>query len=74
MKDKVVALIICFFFGSLGIHQFYLGNTAKGICYLLFCWTGIPFILAIIDFISLLLISEHAFARKYNSQMYYTRF
>lgn len=54
------------FLGGIGIHKFYLGNNATGWLYLLFCWTFIPGVLAIFDFIGLLLISEEAFNRKYN--------
>lgn len=71
MKDKIVTLIICFFLGGLGIHQFYLGNNVKGILYLLFSWTFIPVILAFIDFIVIALMSSNAFNRKYNPQFQY---
>ncbi len=37
--------------GWLGAHKFYAGRTGTGILYLFFCWTGIPVILAVIDFI-----------------------
>ncbi len=33
------------FFGSFGVHNFYVGNIGKGILAILFCWTGIPAIL-----------------------------
>ena len=34
-KSKNTALLLCFFLGALGIHQFYVGKTGKGILYLL---------------------------------------
>ena len=43
--------IICFFLGSLGIHQFMLGNTGKGVLYLL--TLGLCGILPLIDFIKI---------------------
>ncbi len=73
MKDKIVALIICFFFGGLGIHQFYLGNTSKGVLYLLFCWTFIPTIISWIDFVIILLMDGNKFNRKYNSHYFQGR-
>ena len=49
--SKVAYCLLAFFLGCFGIHKFYAGKTAAGICYLLFCWTLIPSILALIDFI-----------------------
>lgn len=48
-KDGTVALLLCLFFGLWGGHQFYMGDTKKGILYAVFFWTFIPGILAIID-------------------------
>ena len=48
---KVVYCLLALFLGWLGAHKFYAGRTGTGILYLFFCWTGIPAILAVIDFI-----------------------
>ena len=32
-----------------GAHRFYTGQRVLGILYLLFCWTGIPFTMTLID-------------------------
>lgn len=71
MKNKWIAAILAFpgFFGWSGIHKFYLGNNVAGLLYFLFSWTFIPAILAIFDFIGLVLTSEEAFNRKYNWSM-----
>jgi len=29
-KSRLVALVLCFFFGLLGIHRFYVGRPAPG--------------------------------------------
>ncbi|WP_273796627.1 TM2 domain-containing protein [Bacillus sp. AGSP2] len=65
-KNKIVAALLAFFFGGLGIHKFYLGRVGQGILYILFCWTGIPSIIAFIEFIIFLYGSEEAFDQKYN--------
>lgn len=65
-KSKGVALLLCFFLGGLGIHQFYLGNTIQGVFYLIFSWTCIPALISIIDFIILLCMSESYFHQKYD--------
>ena len=66
MKSKTKATFLCFFLGGFGIHRFYLGQTGLGILYLIFFWTLIPAIIALIDFIVLLLMSEETFNQKYN--------
>ena len=52
-KSRIVALLLCFFFGGLGIHRFYVGKVGTGILWLL---TGGFFLIgAVIDFIRILL-------------------
>lgn len=49
--SKGALLLLTFFFGSVGAHRFYLGNHLLGILYFLFFWTGIPGLIALIEFI-----------------------
>ena len=67
MKSRIVAALLAFFLGGLGIHKFYLGQTGWGVVYLLFCWTLIPGIAAFIEFIMLLVMSDDTFNAKYNA-------
>ena len=48
---KVAYILWGLFLGGLGAHKFYAGKTGQGILYLIFCWTYIPAILALIDII-----------------------
>lgn len=66
MKNKTVAAVLAIFVGGLGIHKFYLGKTFQGVVYLLFCWTCIPAIVALIEGILFLMCSESEFNKKYN--------
>lgn len=66
MKNRIVAVLLAFFLGGFGIHKFYLGKNFAGILYLIFSWTLIPSLLAIFDFIGLLLMSDQAFNAQYN--------
>lgn len=49
--SKLAYCLLAFFLGGIGIHKFYAGKTGAGVVYLLFCWTGIPAIIAFIEFI-----------------------
>ena len=47
--DKTTLAVLTFFLGGIGGHKFYLGKYGQGILYLLFCWTGIPAIIALVE-------------------------
>ena len=64
-KSRMVAVLLAFFLGGIGLHKFYLGRTFWGLIYLCFCWTGIPFVLGILEGITYLLSSNRSFALKY---------
>lgn len=66
-KDKAVAIILTFFLGSFGIHKFYLGHNFAGVMYLIFCWTFIPALLSIFDFLGLVLMTDQVFNAQYNN-------
>ena len=67
MKSKIAATLLCFFLGAVGGHKFYLGQIGKGVLYLLFCWTFIPAIIAFVEFIGFLVMSDKDFDKKYNA-------
>ena len=64
-KNKIAAALFAFFLGGFGAHKFYLGKTGLGIVYLLLFWTFIPAIIAFVDFILLLTMSDETFNEKY---------
>lgn len=64
-KNKLAAGLFAILLGSLGIHKFYLGQIGWGIVYILFCWTGIPGVIGIIEGIIYLTMSDEAFCEKY---------
>ena len=52
--NKAVYCVLALLLGGIGVHKFYCGRIGAGICYLLFCWTLIPAIIALIEGISAL--------------------
>ncbi len=64
-KSKVAAGVLGILLGGIGAHKFYLGHVGKGIAYLLFCWTGIPGIIGLVEGIIYLTSSDEKFARQY---------
>lgn len=64
-KNKIAAALFAIFLGGFGVHKFYLGQVGLGIVYLLFCWTFIPSVIAFIEFILLLTMSDETFNQKY---------
>ena len=66
MKSRIVAAILAFLFGGLGVHKFYMGKIGSGVLYLLFCWTGIPALIAFIEcIIYLTCSSDKEFSARY---------
>lgn len=65
-QDKVVMALVCFFLGGIGIHNFMMGETKKGIVKIIStCCCGIGGILALIDFIKILMDKYAADPEKY---------
>ena len=48
-KSTAVAVVLALLLGGLGAHRFYLNKIISGIIYLLFCWTFIPSIIALLE-------------------------
>ena len=48
-KNPTTGVVLALFLGGLGAHRFYLGQTGLGILYVVFVWTFIPAIAALIE-------------------------
>jgi TM2 domain-containing membrane protein YozV len=64
-KSRIAAALLAFFLGGFGVHKFYLGQVGLGLLYLVFFWTIIPSIIAFIEFVLLLVMSDERFSRQY---------
>ena len=63
-KSKVAAGVFGILLGGLGIHKFYMGKVGVGLIYILFCWTGIPAIIGLVEGILYLTESDEKFASR----------
>lgn len=64
-KSRGIAILLALFLGGFGIHHFYLDRPWIGIACLLFFWTFIPTIAALVEIVVMLLTSESAWRAKY---------
>ncbi|MGD2186285.1 MAG: TM2 domain-containing protein [Desulfobacterales bacterium] len=66
--DKTALALLAFFLGGFGAHKFYLGKYGQGFFYILFFWTGIPGLIAFVEFIIYLCTPREKIAQKYTSK------
>lgn len=68
-RNKLVAALLAFFLGTLGVHRFYLGRTGSGIVMLVLSLTLVGLLVtgpwALIDMIRYLVMSDEEFAHRY---------
>jgi TM2 domain-containing membrane protein YozV len=69
IKSKIVVGILAILLGGIGVHKFYMGKIGMGILYIVFCWTGIPSLIGIIEGIMYLVSSDHNFQVKYHVRL-----
>lgn len=63
-KSRVTAGVLALLVGGIGIHKFYLGKVGLGLLYILFVWTFIPAIIALIEGILYLTQDDETFGEK----------
>ena len=66
VRDQTRAVLLAALLGNFGLHHFYLGQSFLGLLYLVFCWTGIPGVLATLEACRYGFISTEAWARLHN--------
>jgi TM2 domain-containing membrane protein YozV len=68
-RNKLVAALLAFFLGVLGVHRFYLGRIGSGIVMLVLTCTFVGMIVtgiwAFVDMIRYLVMSDEEFAARY---------
>lgn len=66
-KNKNIAGLLALILWGLWLHKFYLELYVQGLIYILFCWTFIPSIIALFEWLSYLLTKKEDWDKKYNS-------
>ncbi len=64
-KNRIAAALFAFMLGAVGGHKFYLGKVGMGFVYLIFFWTFIPAIIAFVELILFLTMSDEEFTQKH---------
>ena len=73
MKKRIYAILLSalsLLFAGVGIQKFYLGQVKRGVLYVLFFWTFIPYLLCVIDLLRFVFMSDEEFNLKYNKDYY----
>jgi TM2 domain-containing membrane protein YozV len=65
--SKLTLLLLTLFFGSWGVHRFYLGNYVRGILYFLFFWTLIPTLISWIEYLFFIFVKREKIEENYES-------
>lgn len=65
MKNKSLAIVLALFTGGIGGHWFYLERPARGVAYLMLCWTFVPTLLAICEIFWMLFMSKENWKFKF---------
>jgi len=63
-KSKPAATLWGIFLGGFGAHKFYMGSWGWGIVYLATCWLYVPFIVALVEWVHYVLMTESEFQAK----------
>lgn len=72
-KSRGLAIVLALILGGLGAQWFYLERPWRGLVYILFCWTLIPSILALIEIIVWASMPKESWDEKYNGKYYAER-
>ena len=68
MKERGLACVLAVFLGGIGAHQYYLGNTKKGLLMTLFSISFIPYIISLYDLFVIASMNKDKFDRIYNPE------
>jgi TM2 domain-containing membrane protein YozV len=61
---RTTAVILALLLGGFGVHRFYMRKPVSGVLYLIFCWTLVPSLLALIEFFIYICSSDASFEKQ----------
>ena len=67
MKSFWNFIVLALIGGFIGLQEFYRDNSPLGVLAILFCWTGIPALVAVIEAIVWLFRGEEEFNKLYKA-------
>ena len=67
-KSLLVTILLAYFLGSFGAHNFYIDRTTKGVLSIVFFMTCVPAILSLLDILSMTRLNIQALNAKYNQK------
>ncbi len=62
--NQVAAGVLSILLGDIGVGHFYTGQTLRGVLDILFCWTGVPAIIGLVEGIIWLCDSEEEWSER----------
>ncbi len=62
--DKIAAGVLNILLGGIGVGHFYTGQTLRGVLDIVFCWTGVPAIIGLVEGIIWLCEDDDAWAER----------
>lgn len=62
----ILALISLFFTGGIAIHKIYLNKIGSFVLSIIFVWTGIPLIIALVNVIQYAIMNSEEFEKRFN--------
>lgn len=66
-KSKSVSIGLALVLGGFGAHKIYLDRPGKGLLYMMFCWTGIPTVIGIVEAVKYIRMDDEEFQRRFIS-------
>jgi TM2 domain-containing membrane protein YozV len=64
-KSRTVSVGLALVLGGFGAHKIYLDKPGKALAYTLFCWTGIPSLIGIVEAVNYIRMDEEEFHRRF---------